>query len=61
MLNIYYYKDGIKLPTGYYFGVTAATGDLTDTHDVITVKTYELDTPAGVSKVINKVMIYVSF
>ena len=57
MLNIYYYKDGIKLPTGYYFGVTAATGDLTDTHDVITVKTYELDTPAGVSKVIDKVMI----
>eukprot|EP00088_Acartia_fossae_P068691 TRINITY_DN8763_c0_g1_i1.p1 TRINITY_DN8763_c0_g1~~TRINITY_DN8763_c0_g1_i1.p1 ORF type:complete len:328 (+),score=38.70 TRINITY_DN8763_c0_g1_i1:53-1036(+) len=42
--------DGIKLPTGYYFGITAATGDLSDNHDVITVKTYELDTPEGVSK-----------
>jgi len=41
---------GIKLPTGYYFGLSATTGDLSDAHDVIGIKTYELDTPAGVSK-----------
>jgi len=35
--------EGVKLPTGYYFGLTAATGDLSDNHDVITVKTYELE------------------
>jgi len=42
--------DGVKLPTGYFFGVSAATGDLSDNHDVIAIKTYELDTPEGVSK-----------
>ncbi|ODM91459.1 VIP36-like protein [Orchesella cincta] len=35
--------EGVKLPTGYYFGLSAATGDLSDNHDVITVKTYELE------------------
>ena len=30
--------------------MSATTGDLSDAHDVISVKTYELDTPAGVSK-----------
>lgn len=34
---------GVRLPTGYYIGVTAATGDLSDNHDVISVKTFELD------------------
>jgi len=42
--------DGVVLPTGYYFGVSATTGDLSDNHDVISLKTYELDTPEGVSK-----------
>ena len=42
--------DGVYLPTGYYFGVSAATGDLSDNHDVTGLKTYELDTPAGVSR-----------
>jgi len=42
--------EGVKLPTGYYFGMSATTGDLSDAHDVISVKTYELDTPAGVPK-----------
>ena len=40
---------GVRLPTGYYFGVTAATGDLSDNHDIISIKTYELE----VSKVVN--------
>uniref|UniRef100_T1ISH8 L-type lectin-like domain-containing protein n=1 Tax=Strigamia maritima TaxID=126957 RepID=T1ISH8_STRMM len=34
---------GVYLPTGYYFGVSAATGELTDNHDVINIKLYELD------------------
>jgi len=42
--------EGIKLPTGYYFGMSATTGDLSDAHDVISIKTYELDTGDGVSK-----------
>jgi len=42
--------EGVQLPTGYYFGVSATTGDLSDNHDVISIKTYELDTPEGVSK-----------
>jgi len=42
--------DGVKLPTGYYFGVSATTGDLSDAHDIISIKTYELDTAPGVSK-----------
>ena len=40
----------IKLPTGYYFGVSATTGDLSDAHDIIGIKTYELDTSPGVAK-----------
>ncbi|KAI6233784.1 L-type lectin-like domain-containing protein [Aphelenchoides fujianensis] len=34
---------GVHLPTGYFFGLTAATGDLSDNHDVISVKTYEIE------------------
>ena len=41
---------GIRLPTGYYFGITAATGDLSDIHDVLSVRLYELDVPNDVSK-----------
>lgn len=40
---------GIRLPTGYYFGMTAATGDLSDIHDVLSVRLYELDGPNDVS------------
>ena len=42
--------EGVKLPTGYYFGMSATTGDLSDAHDVISIRTYELDTVPGVSK-----------
>jgi len=34
---------GVRLPTGYFFGISASTGDLTDIHDVISVKVYELE------------------
>lgn len=40
---------GVKLPVGYYFGVSAATGDLTDNHDIISMRTYDLATPDDVS------------
>ncbi|XP_068608961.1 lectin, mannose-binding 2-like a [Brachionichthys hirsutus] len=33
---------GVKLPLGYYFGATAITGDLSDNHDIISLKLYQL-------------------
>lgn len=40
--------EGVKLPTGLYVGLTSATGDLTDNHDVIAFKIWQLDgTDAG--------------
>ncbi|XP_057297785.1 vesicular integral-membrane protein VIP36-like [Hydractinia symbiolongicarpus] len=36
-------KYGVELPTGYYFGLSAQTGDLSDNHDIISMKFYELD------------------
>ena len=36
--------EGVQLPTGYYFGMSAATGDLSDAHDVISVRMFELET-----------------
>lgn len=35
--------SGVRLPTGYHFGVSAATGDLSDNHDVIGIRVYELE------------------
>lgn len=35
--------QGVRLPTGYYLGATATTGDLSDNHDIISMKLYELD------------------
>lgn len=40
---------GVKLPVGYYLGVSAATGDLSDAHDVISLKMFDLSTPDDVS------------
>jgi mannose-binding lectin 2 len=28
----------VRIPKGYYFGLSAATGDLADNHDVISFK-----------------------
>ncbi|XP_064599814.1 vesicular integral-membrane protein VIP36-like [Liolophura sinensis] len=38
-------STGVKLPTGYFFGISAATGELADNHDIISVKLYELEAP----------------
>uniref|UniRef100_A0A0A9VTR0 VIP36-like protein n=2 Tax=Lygus hesperus TaxID=30085 RepID=A0A0A9VTR0_LYGHE len=35
--------SGVKLPTGYYWGVSAATGELSDNHDILSMRLYELD------------------
>lgn len=34
--------DKVRLPTGYYFGASAATGDLSDNHDIISMKLYDI-------------------
>ncbi|XP_041441195.1 uncharacterized protein LOC734646 isoform X1 [Xenopus laevis] len=33
---------GVRLPRGYFFGASAVTGDLTDNHDLISLKLYQL-------------------
>ncbi|KAM9793784.1 lectin, mannose-binding 2-like a isoform X2 [Syngnathus typhle] len=33
---------GVRLPKGFYFGATAVTGDLSDNHDIISLKLYQL-------------------
>lgn len=33
---------GVRLPTGYYFGASAGTGDLSDNHDIISIKLFQL-------------------
>uniref|UniRef100_A0AAZ3PNI3 L-type lectin-like domain-containing protein n=1 Tax=Oncorhynchus tshawytscha TaxID=74940 RepID=A0AAZ3PNI3_ONCTS len=33
---------GVRLPQGYYFGSSAITGDLSDNHDVISLRLYQL-------------------
>lgn len=33
----------VELPTGYYFGISATTGDLSDNHDIYSFKFYDLD------------------
>jgi lectin, mannose-binding 2 len=35
--------NNVFLPSHYYFGFSAATGDLSDNHDIISVHTYQLD------------------
>lgn len=39
----------VKLPTGYFLGASATTGDLSDNHDIISLKFYELEPLASVS------------
>lgn len=41
------YKDcasisGLRMPLGYYLGASSATGDLSDNHDLISLKMYQL-------------------
>ncbi|XP_036382823.1 VIP36-like protein isoform X1 [Megalops cyprinoides] len=36
---------GVRLPQGYFFGASSITGDLTDNHDLISLKLYQLTVP----------------
>lgn len=38
---------GVLLPTRGHIGVSASTGDLTDNHDIISLKVYELEVKPG--------------
>ncbi|XP_003401073.2 vesicular integral-membrane protein VIP36 [Bombus terrestris] len=40
--------NDIKLPTGYYFGISATTGDLSDNHDILSIRLFELDLPIDI-------------
>lgn len=42
---------GIKLPTGLHIGLSAATGELSDNHDIISIRTYELEALPGEANV----------
>lgn len=35
--------QNVELPTGYYLGASATTGDLSDNHDILAIKFYDLD------------------
>ncbi|THD27577.1 lectin vip36 [Fasciola hepatica] len=35
--------DNVRLPVGYYLGLSAATGDLTDAHDIYSVRFFEVE------------------
>lgn len=41
--------ENVLLPTGYFFGASATTGDLSDNHDIISIKMFELDLLEAVS------------
>ncbi|XP_018576972.1 vesicular integral-membrane protein VIP36 [Anoplophora glabripennis] len=36
---------GVRLPTGYHIGLSATTGDLSDNHDIMSIRLFELDLP----------------
>jgi len=42
-------KQNVDLPTGYHFGLTAASQSPPDDHDVITFETWQLNPPAKLS------------
>lgn len=41
--------NNVELPTGYFFGLSATTGDLSDNHDVHSFKFFDIDTNISVS------------
>lgn len=43
--------NSVHLPTMYYFGFSAATGELSDNHDIISVHTYRLASADGPNNV----------
>lgn len=43
--------NNVELPTGYYFGMSATTGDLSDNHDIHSFKFFDVDSNISVSVV----------
>lgn len=41
--------NSVLLPTNYYFGVSATTGDLSDNHDIVAMRFFELEGEVDVS------------
>lgn len=41
--------NNVELPTGYFFGLSATTGDLSDNHDIHSFKFFDIDTNLSVS------------
>uniref|UniRef100_A0A1B0BZI1 L-type lectin-like domain-containing protein n=1 Tax=Glossina palpalis gambiensis TaxID=67801 RepID=A0A1B0BZI1_9MUSC len=39
----YNFDTHIKLPTGYFFGLSATADDLSDNHDIFSFKFYDLE------------------
>lgn len=39
--------NGVYLPANYFFGITAATGDLSDNHDILAIKMMHLSDELG--------------
>jgi hypothetical protein len=33
----------VRLPTGYFIGMSAATGDLSDAHDIVSMRFFEIE------------------
>ena len=46
--------DQVYLPLGYFFGFTAATGELTDNHDITSVHMYRLDDNQGAERSVRR-------
>ncbi|XP_005188615.1 vesicular integral-membrane protein VIP36 [Musca domestica] len=44
--------NNVELPTGYFFGLSATTGDLSDNHDILSFKFYDLDTDVTPDQII---------
>uniref|UniRef100_H3DNE3 Lectin, mannose-binding 2-like b n=1 Tax=Tetraodon nigroviridis TaxID=99883 RepID=H3DNE3_TETNG len=40
---------GLRLPTGYFLGASSATGDLSDNHDIVSLKLYQLTVQRSVT------------
>ena len=39
--------ENVILPVGYHLGLSASTGELADNHDVVMLKTYEVELMPG--------------
>ncbi|KAF6774991.1 hypothetical protein AHF37_05551 [Paragonimus kellicotti] len=44
--------EDVNLPIGYYFGISAATGDLSDAHNIHSIRTFEIDVPLSAQELV---------